>query len=121
MNQPSESQQDQVPCVDCDGEPDGCLKCNGKDPDCPSCHGLNKPCRTCGGSGHHVLAQCPRQIVDANTWQLLWLADLAKQGTWPESGGVGDQTESFLGAAQFAWSEDAAMKADRLGTDHPQR
>jgi hypothetical protein len=53
--------------------------------------------------------------IEPWAWDMLELADLAEKpgGTWPEAGGINDQTVSFVATARWIWNESARLKADR--------
>jgi len=42
------------------------------------------------------IKKCPLQFVGSQTWTMASLARFADKGAWPISGGVLDQSESFL-------------------------
>tara|TARA_R100000152_G_C6781949_1_gene217713 strand:- start:3322 stop:3471 length:150 start_codon:yes stop_codon:yes gene_type:complete len=43
------------------------------------------------------------------------LADYAKNGAFPIMGGVLEQSQSFLSACQFLWSEDSKAESQKWG------
>jgi hypothetical protein len=49
--------------------------------------------------------------VDSATWQAMDLAALYKRGLPPVAGGVLDQAQSFLDAADLIWADEAHWKA----------
>jgi hypothetical protein len=49
---------------------------------------------------------CPLRIVPAETFGILDLAELMKEGLPPVAGGVLDQAKTFLDAARLVWAEE---------------
>jgi len=78
---------------------------------CTACDGRDENCERCGGWGTEKITDCPRKIIDQQTWRLLQLADFAEKGCFPVSGGVLEQSDSFLSACRMVWSETAYWKA----------
>jgi hypothetical protein len=58
----------------------------------------------CGGSGKTAVTSCPKKLVTSDIWELIDLAYFAKQGAWPVTGGILDQSASFLDACKVYWS-----------------
>lgn len=72
-----------------------------------------KGCSACEQTGEFQLTQCPLRFVDAETFQVVNLASIAKTGQWPINGGMLDQTQWCVDAFQFAISEiDRTVNSD---------
>jgi hypothetical protein len=54
---------------------------------------------------------CPHKVIDRAAYDVPMAADLAKRGSWPETGGWLDQTASCLNAVRAWWALDAAGRA----------
>lgn len=80
-----------------------------KELSCPNCLGTG--CDVCD-KGKIVIDRCPLELIDNNVSELIAYADLMKQGHMPVSGGVLDQSHSFLEGARFVWSEQSENKSD---------
>lgn len=78
-----------------------CWICEGKGSEgCEGCHGqriVKYPCL-------HA------EITDANVFQVIRLAGLMNKGFLPSSGGVLDQTQWFLQACEFIWSDQRRIE-----------
>lgn len=68
-------------------------------------------CEACQGRGHWRLEVCPLDFVDDETWQLIELAELFKQGLPPVAGGTLDQAAVFVEAARRVWREQEHWRA----------
>ena len=79
--------------------------------ECPACGG--RGCDECR-DGRWDLTMCPKRFVTADIWQVVELAELYEKGLPPEPGGSLDQSQSFVQAARFVWSERAHWK-NKLG------
>ena len=78
---------------------------------CPSCD--EKGCDECDYEGWLKITNCPQQEVSRDVMDFLELADFAKQGAFPIEGGTLKQSQSFLSACRFLWSEDAQAEAQQ--------
>jgi hypothetical protein len=64
---------------------------------CPSCGGKSETCKTCEGNGRGIrVTGCPMSQVGGEVWSLMEMARFADKGLLPVSGGVCDQSQSFL-------------------------
>jgi hypothetical protein len=79
--------------------------------DCQFCGGKDDKCKHCGGWGHQRITQCPRKLITPDIWRLLQLAEFAEKGAFPVSGGVLEQSDSFLSACRSVWQEVSYWKA----------
>lgn len=71
--------------------------------ECPNCD--DKGCGHCDG-GRFKLTKCPyEEFIDNETRDLIQLANLSRKGKWPNDGGTLDQSNYFVDAAAFWWSE----------------
>lgn len=79
---------------------------------CPTCdeHG----CSECDEEGWIRITQCPKTIVDREIMSFIELADYAKNGLFPVSGGALEQSQSFLAACRFLWSEDNRAEMQQM-------
>ena len=58
------------------------------------------------------LAECPRKAITAQSAVLMMMAELYKKGLPPVHGGSLDQTQAFVTAARFIWSESAMCEME---------
>jgi hypothetical protein len=81
---------------------------------------IEMKCIACGGSaagcdhcrnGRFAVQQCPLEFVDDEIWDLVRYADLMTKGLTPVSGGLLDQSASFVKAAHFVIEETEYYKA----------
>jgi NADPH-dependent 7-cyano-7-deazaguanine reductase QueF-like protein len=85
-----------------------CIQCGGKSG--------NDKCGQCSGTGELEIKECPLKIITADIWETLELADFWEKGLPPIGGGVLDQTQNFVEAARFVFSEKNYWKR-KLGID----
>jgi hypothetical protein len=76
---------------------------------CIACNGQDENCETCDGFGVHHIG-CPKDSIDPSTVRAIQFADFADKGHWPVSGGVLDQSQSFVSACNFIWKEEEHYK-----------
>ena len=72
-------------------------------------------CRQCHGRGEWVVTQCPRKFLAVHgggVGELVRLADFARDGAWPEAGGINDQPDSFVHAARLLWTFETLLRDD---------
>lgn len=81
---------------------------------CPSCDGSTEGCPSCVG-GTVRIESCPREIAGAYL-SLYGLAELSEKGSWPEAGGVLDQTEWWRTRCMALLAERANF-IQRIGAD----
>ena len=67
---------------------------------CPMCAGTG--CDRCNDLGTWELTSCASTFVSPIV-RLSRYASMAKEGSWPVAGGVLDQSEWFVAAAQAYW------------------
>jgi hypothetical protein len=60
------------------------------------------------------LEGCPRKLLTPGTFQLLKLVRFADKGNLPNGKGPLDETQWFIDACSFVWSEQSAWRA-KLG------
>lgn len=81
---------------------------------CPACGGKpgsgHPQCKTCGGSGDWAITSCPRALITDEIADFIQFADLARDGNFPVSGGMLDQSCSFLDACRFFWAQETKMR-----------
>lgn len=78
-----------------------CLSCNGKG------------CDECQESGTIRIEQCPLEIITADIWEAIDMANLyIEHGLPPVAGGQLDQTAVFLDAARFIANEKKSYETD---------
>jgi hypothetical protein len=68
---------------------------------CDACGGdaeLRQSCQACRGRGLLMLSDCPRNLRTEAARRTLEMYQHARDGAWPVTGGVLDQTRSFLQA-----------------------
>ena len=82
--------------------------------ECVSCGGNG--CNECDNTGRFRITDCPLKDVTAEVRQLIRLAELFEKGLPPVAGGVLDQGQNFIEAAEFVFSEEAYWKA-KLGAE----
>ncbi len=65
---------------------------------CPICRNTKAAdnCTHCNGTGYVRIPTCPLDYTGSSIWTFASLARFADQGAFPISGGVLDQSESFL-------------------------
>lgn len=68
----------------------------------------------CKGEGHEEITTCPHELVDADAWRAIELAEFARRGHWPEAGGINDQPAAAVEAFRLIWREERACRA-KLG------
>ena len=103
----------------------GCKNCQGQkgctDPvgpaapitlECPGCNGFG--CSECDDVGSIDIIECPLNIIDYATRDVIEYAILYEKGLPPIAGGALDQTANFIEAAAFVFAERAKWKA-KLG------
>ena len=77
--------------------------------ECVSCGG--KGCKECKGTGRFRITDCPLKYVTTDVQQLIRMAELFEKGLPPVAGGVLDQGQNFVEAAEFVFSEQEYWKA----------
>jgi len=95
-------------------------KCNDIDSDksqnfieCPSCDGLG--CNECN-NGEFAIEGCPNKFC-SSVVTAIDLIDLYAKGLPPISGGVLDQSASFISAARYLENEERRIKNERVSAD----
>jgi hypothetical protein len=81
--------------------------------ECPKCNG--EGCEECSG-GMFAIDGCPNNYCSPVV-RSLTLFDLFEKGLPPVAGGVMDQANSFIEAAQFFESEERRVKNERISRD----
>lgn len=84
-----------------------------KDLPCPACGGDEAKaadCPACQGEGCELLTRCPFDDVPAAVWECLELCEFADKGNLPVSGGVHDQTRSFLQSLRIVRADKAYFR-----------
>jgi hypothetical protein len=71
---------------------------------CSACGGSAQGCSSCT-FGAVKISQCPLEIIDYETIELVKFVELYRRGLPPVMGGVLDQAQLFLDAADFGFSE----------------
>ena len=84
-----------------------CVVCNGRNFD---------RCDFCGKTGQIKIVGCPEKLITADVWEMIELAKFYEKGMPPIAGGVLDQTQSFISAANFIFAEENVWKA-KLGIE----
>jgi len=79
---------------------------------CINCQG--KGCEECGGDGRVDITACPLDIITADVWEVIRMAGFFEKGLPPVAGGVLDQAENFVAAAEFIFAEQKYYK-NKLG------
>ena len=64
-----------------------------------------KGCDECGQRGYTELDKCPLEILKASDFEFLRIVKMFEKGILPEPGGLLDQTQAFLTAAEFVMDE----------------
>ena len=72
---------------------------------CPTCDEAG--CEECENEGWIKITECPRNLVGRETMDFIELADFAKKGSFPVTGGTLEQSQSFLIACRILWAEDS--------------
>jgi len=67
------------------------------------CNGVG--CKECNGIGRFRLLQCPKELIDGATMDIIQMAELYEKGLPPVAGGQLDQAKSFVDAAYFIFNE----------------
>lgn len=74
---------------------------------------IEMECFVCGGRGcdrcEHgsiKIGCCPLTVIDAETEEVMMLADMYKKGLPPVDGGVLDQTHDFIVACRMIWNNE---------------
>lgn len=81
---------------------------------CPACGGNEEKapdCGTCQGHGFQLLTRCPYAEVPPDVWDMVDLCEFADKGNLPVSGGVLDQTASFLACLRFVRADTVYFRA----------
>ena len=84
---------------------------------CPGCDGRIDGCRLCvkdGRPGELEITRCPLDDIAPDAMECLELVALFREGLPPVAGGTLDQTESFLQAALFVWSDQNEAEAQTM-------
>ena len=84
---------------------------------CTACGGKDEKCERCKGFGTERITGCPKEIIDRQTWRLLELSDFADKGAFPVTGGVLEQSDSFLSGCRMVWGETKYWKAKNRTTE----
>lgn len=71
-------------------------------------------CEGCRGGSIEV-TECPREVVDAGTWEAVWMARMLEQGAMPVAGGVLDQATSGMQAMRAVLNEQARAASETAG------
>jgi hypothetical protein len=58
-------------------------------------------CKACRRRGKYLLTECPRNIIPAETSNVLRMFDHARAHDWPLDGGMLSQSDSFLQAYEL--------------------
>jgi hypothetical protein len=72
---------------------------------CASCNGDGGKCKACNGRGSILITDCPWKLTDNGALQAMKFVRLAEEHNWPLSGGVLDQTKSFVDFYDLCASE----------------
>ena len=79
---------------------------------CVSCAGDG--CDDCNKVGSINITCCPLDMITADVWEIIQMADFYQKGLPPVAGGVLDQAKNFNDAAMFVFKEKAYWK-NKLG------
>lgn len=71
-------------------------------------------CEDCGQLGYVELPGCPKKYAGKEMADLVMYAELMQKGLPPVTGGVLDQSASFIEAATFYWSEIDRGRAEQF-------
>jgi len=78
---------------------------------CPSCNETG--CDECNNEGWILIKECPQGMVGREVMNFIELADFAKNGAFPVTGGTLEQSQSFLLACRFLWNEDSQAESQQ--------
>lgn len=73
--------------------------------ECVSCSGAG--CRDCKTTGVWRLDRCPYAVVPDEVWRVIEYSSLIEAGILPISGGLEEQSHTFLAALRIAITEKA--------------
>jgi len=77
---------------------------------CPRCNGLDRECERCRGTGEAILFRCPTSHNSAELSAAFFAYALVETGVWPASGGLLDQSASFVGFVREVNAERAEIE-----------
>ena len=78
---------------------------------CPSCN--ENGCGHCDDLGFFKVDCCPQEFIGRDLIGFVKFCDFAKRGTMPIAGGMLDQTNWFIEAANCMIDEDRRVKSDQ--------
>lgn len=81
---------------------------------------MDTKCPSCGGTGRLEIKRCPRALLNEAGWwsdfsNAFWA--LTQTHTWPEPGGLGNQSPTFVAAARLfqGWLDAQPKDEDEDG------
>lgn len=75
---------------------------------CPDCNETG--CEKCDGLGYFEIEGCPQKLMTRDTREILKLSEWVEKGYLPTTGGLLDQSASFLEHCEFY--QDEKNRAD---------
>jgi len=76
---------------------------------CPGCDGTG--CAECENDGAITITRCPLELITADVWEIITLAELfVDKGLPPIAGGTLDQAKVFVETAYFILHEQRYWK-----------
>jgi hypothetical protein len=79
---------------------------------CVQCNGMDDHCKSCDGTGTFPLTDCPWQFIDKATIEATKYVSAAEHHL-PLSGGMLDQTQSFVDCLDWLTNEKNKWENDR--------
>jgi len=77
---------------------------------CPACN--EKGCDRCGGLGYFEVDGCPQKMLTRTTHDVLKFSEWVEKGYLPISGGLLDQSASFIEHCEFYQDEKNRCEAE---------
>jgi len=79
---------------------------------CPSCGGASATCKECKGLGQIDFHRCPNTYAKPIHYDVCRAATYVENGILPASGGLSDQSPTFVEALEIVRAEIAHYRAE---------